>query len=95
MYDDDKCVKCVTIAKSFLGKKFAEAVKLFSESKTFRALWQEAEKNYDLRQQGTLDFSTNMFTQALNRSGFTLEHFFWFLRLKQFITLVGAAPKRV
>ena len=54
MMDDDRCVRCGTIAKGILGKDFNKCIELFAESKTFRSLWQEADSNYDKQVAGTL-----------------------------------------
>ena len=71
----DKCLKCVTVARSFYGKSFEECARLYTTKKAFRLAWDVAATTFDnvLKDQRP-DSGRPMNVRTMRRSGLSMEH---------------------
>ena len=95
MQDVDKCIRCVVLARSFMGKTLDVIVKLYAESQVFRDMWDEAYNNLLEREAGRLQFDTEFHVGALRRVGVSMEMLFWFLRHAEFLRELRLEPKQL
>jgi hypothetical protein len=91
MADASKCLKCFTVAKSWMGKPFDLLVKLYSQSEAFRAEWDAAIVQLDATVKPPFDIPASVHAHKCTKQ--TMSRSYWFLTLNQFIKRYSYEPK--
>ena len=96
MVGTDRCRKCVTVSRSFLGMDFPQLVLAYqNDTKSFRDKWDTAMRVFLMVESERPDFGPPMSVRAMRRSGMTIEMTYWFLKVSQFLARFKVDPKAV
>jgi hypothetical protein len=83
--DQDKCVRCYDIARSWFNKDVAGLASEMQKTPKIKSQVQEAASNWDRKQSGEeIAFGSNVSVHTTQRTGMKVESWFWAMPLGQF-----------
>ena len=95
MKEVDKCEPCHKISRAYPGKTWDSLVKMFNESETFRKDWDKTTHTFETKGDDIERFLREVGLMSHQKTGISMEMWYWFLTVSQFLKKYKMEPKAI